>query len=479
MTEPPVVIVGAGVAGLTLAYQLSASGRPVTVLERNAFVGGLARTWSYGDFRFDVGPHRFHTENNRVERFIRDVLGPDAMEIRRSSGVRMFGRLHEWPLRPRVFASMPLSVMAAGARDLLRRSEQPGESFEADVLNRYGRTLYEVFFRPYTTKFLFHDPSELHRDWARAGINRAVIDSRASARTIWELLRTTLLPQAVNTTFLYPPGGVGLFSDRLVNGIRRNGGDVRLERRVTGVEVCKGRVTAVVAGGERIDAGGLVWTGPITEAAALLGLSGVDLPFLSTVFLNVELAAPANLPYQWTYFGGDEIFSRISSPRAFDEAMTPEGRDSLCVEVTCREGDERWRRPEALIEPVVADMVRSGVIDRAGQVSGVHVEPVRNTYPIYTVGYPSELSRTLRALGRYSNLLLAGRCGRFWYNNADHSIGQALTMADRILRGDALAHIDDGARDYWEEPGMEDPAGRTRAAAPPARARSAVASSKA
>jgi protoporphyrinogen oxidase len=453
MSAHPIVIVGAGVAGLTLAHELSARGRPVTVLERSGFVGGLARTWRYGDFRFDVGPHRFHTDNNRVEQFIRDVLGPDAMEIRRSSAVRMFDRLHEWPLRPSVLASMPFSVMLAGARDLMRRREHPGQSFEADVLNRYGRTLYEIFFRPYTTKFLFRDPADLHRDWARAGVNRAVIDSRAAARTLGELLRTTLLPRPVNTTFLYPPGGVGVFSERLAGAIHREGGRVLLDRRVTAIETRSGRVTAVRAGAERFEAGGLVWTGPITEAAACLGLPGIDLPFLSTIFLNVELTAPARLPYQWTYFGGDEIFSRISTPRAFDETMVPGGRDGLCVEVTCREGDARWQRPDTLVEPVVADMIRTGAIGGAGDVSSVHVEPVRNTYPIYTLGYPAELARVLRALGGHPNLLLAGRCGRFWYNNADPSIGQALTMADRILRGDALAGIDEGSRDYWEESG--------------------------
>ena len=80
----------------------------------------------------------------------------------------------------------------------------------------------------------------------------------------------------------------------------------------------------------------------------------------------------------------------------------------------------------------------------------MHIECVRNTYPIYKLNYLGELKRSLGELGKYSNLLLAGRSGRFWYNNMDHSIGQGLTMSDKILRGSVLSQIDDSAdREFW------------------------------
>ena len=189
-----VTIIGAGVAGLTIAYQLARQGFRVTVIEKNPVVGGLARTFHYGDFHFDVGPHRFHTENRRVADFIRAILKEEAIEIPRKSGARMFGSFHEWPLRPGILLSMPLTLMVRGARDLLFKERLPGESFEADIINKYGRTLYEIFFYPYTQKFLFHSPAELHRDWARAGVNRAVIDKRAASDSLWSLLKNTMMP---------------------------------------------------------------------------------------------------------------------------------------------------------------------------------------------------------------------------------------------------------------------------------------------
>jgi protoporphyrinogen oxidase len=446
---PAVTIVGAGVAGLTIGYQLSRRGYQVTLVERNSVVGGLGRTFHYGDFHFDVGPHRFHTENPRVAAFIREILLEEAIEIPRKSGARMFGKYHEWPLRPSILAAMPIALMVTGAKDLIFKERLPGESFEADVVNKYGRTLYDIFFEPYTRKFLFYSPRELHRDWARAGVNRAVIDKRASADSLWNLLKTTMMPRPVETMFLYPPTGVGRFSDKLADSIRSAGGRIILGEDVTAVETAGRRIVAVTAGQERIATDNIVWTAPLTMLNRQLGLQGIDLEYLSTIFLNFEIGKPPRFDYQWTYFGGDEIFSRVTSPEAFLKSTVPPGKSGLCVEVTCREGDERWQNPESLTDPVIADLVRTEMIGSRADIERVHVERVPNTYPIYKLNYMQELTRNLRELGQYSNLLLAGRCGRFWYNNMDHSIGQGLTMADKVLRGEVLAEIDSADREFW------------------------------
>jgi protoporphyrinogen oxidase len=448
-TTRTVTIVGAGVAGLTIGYQLARQGYRVSLIEKNDMVGGLGRTFHYGDFHFDVGPHRFHTENPRVAAFIRDILKEEAIEIPRKSGARMFNRFHEWPLRPGILLSMPIALMFKGARDLIFKEHLPGESFEADVVNKYGRTLYDIFFEPYTRKFLFYSPSELHRDWARAGVNRAVIDKRAHSDNLWSLLKNTLMPRPVETMFLYPPHGVGRFSDLLSKAIVEMGGRVILGTAVTRLEMEGADITAVHTAAERITCDNIVWTAPLTTLNRLLQIEGMELEYLSTIFYNLEIGKPPKMDYQWTYFGGDEIFSRVTSPEAFLPSTVPSGKSGLCVEFTCREGDERWQNPERYTGKIIADLVRSGMIDAASDVERVHIERVPYTYPIYKLNYLTELTRNLRLLARYSNLLLAGRCGRFWYNNMDHSIGQGLTMADKILRGEILAEIDSADREFW------------------------------
>lgn len=443
------VVAGAGVAGLTIARQLSAAGHRVTVVEKLDVVGGLGRSWHYGDFHFDVGPHRFHTENPRVAKFVADTLGKDGFEIPRSSGVRMFGGFHEWPLQPSVLFAMPFSLMFKGAFDLLRREKLEGESFEADIVNKYGRTLYNIFFEPYTRKFLFHSCSELHRDWGRAGVNRAVIDKRAASDTLWSLLRNTLMPKPVDTMFLYAPQGVGLFSEKLADEIRAKGNRIILGQSITNIERTGDKITAVSTGTERIECDGFVWTGPITNINKMLGLEQFKLKYLSTIFYNLEINAPSKFPFQWTYFGGNEVFSRLSTTTNFSKTMAPAGKHGLCVEVTCLEGDDRWQHPEKLTQQVIEDLVKSETIDRADEVLNVHIERVPYTYPIYTLDYLKILNANLAELKKIDNLLLAGRSGRFWYNNMDHSIGQGLTMADKIIKGELLGRVEDADREFW------------------------------
>ncbi len=446
-----IAIVGAGVCGLTIAGQLARAGTPVTVLERDGAVGGLAKTFRYGAHAFDVGPHRFHTEDARVAAVVREAMGRELLEIPRASAVRAFGALHPWPLRPRVLWSLPPRLLLRGALDALRRERPEGDSFEAEIVGRYGRTLYETFFAPYTRRFLDREPAGVHRDWARAGVDRAVIDRRVRASGLIDLARGALVPRSVETTFLYPRSGVGRFAESLAEEVTALGGTIRLGRPASALEVDGDRVTSVTVGDERFPCDGVVWTGPIGHALRLLGGEEPALEFRSTILYNIEVASPARLPYQWIYFGGGEAFVRISQPTAFSPAAAPPGRSGICAEITCREGDELWNEPSRRIPRVIEDLVHSGALARPAEVTEIHVECVADTYPVYALGYREELRRALRALSRWKNFLVAGRSGRFWYNNMDHSIAQGLAVAREIEAGQALSEVHVGEREFWSQ----------------------------
>jgi protoporphyrinogen oxidase len=446
------VVVGAGLSGLTVAHELARRGEAVTVVERDRAVGGLARTFRYGDFFFDVGPHRFHTNDPEVSAFLGRMLPADVLRIPRSSAVRAFRRLYDWPLGPRDLAALPISLVARAAMDLARRERLDGESFEADVVKRYGRTLYESFFQRYTERFLAIPPQHLHRDWARAGMDRAVIDSRYRADGLWSLLRSTLSRGRADTTFLYPAGGIDRLAVRLAAEVTRAGGRVLLGQAITAVETSRARVVTVASARERISTSRVIWTAPIGALAALVGLPHRGLEFLSTVLYNVELRSPSLLRHQWVYYGGEESFVRVSTPALFSPAAVPPGRGSLCVEVTCREGDPGWQGAESRVGQVADDLVRVGAIASAREVVAVHVERVADSYPIYALQYREALRHTLSELSEYENLLLLGRGGRFWYNNMDHSIAQALRVASQPLERESLRELDVGEREFWAAP---------------------------
>jgi protoporphyrinogen oxidase len=206
-----------------------------------------------------------------------------------------------------------------------------------------------------------------------------------------------------------------------------------------------GRIEAVYAGSERIEPSMVIWTAPITLACDQLSIERPDLPYLSTIFYNVMLEEEVQRKYQWCYYGADDIvFSRVSTPKYFADDTVPNPRAAgLCVEVTCREGDERWLHAERLTDWVVDDLIKVGMISSRRKVHDVRVERVANTYPIYHSRYPGELEKARKGLAQYENLQLAGRTGMFWYNNMDHSIENAMQLSRKLLRESGRAEIDE------------------------------------
>ena len=187
-----VVVVGAGVAGLTAAYLLARQGAEVAVIEREETVGGLARSFRYGEYTFDVGPHRFHTDYAPVADLIREVLGTQITTIDRSSSVWLFGRHHPWPLRPMSLFFLPPSVSLRICGDVLgpKRTKE-GSSFQDYILSVYGPTIYEAFFHPYTGKFLKLPPELIDETWARVSVQRAIIDNKLKMTTLNDIIKAT------------------------------------------------------------------------------------------------------------------------------------------------------------------------------------------------------------------------------------------------------------------------------------------------
>lgn len=435
--DGPVVVVGAGVAGLVTAHLLAESGAKVIVVESFSDIGGLARSYSYDGFVFDVGPHRFHTENPNIKAYLDRVLKGDSTAFPRRSEVYFQGKYYRWPLHPKNLVQLPLPLAIKSGLDLaVNGMKQYGnETFEEYVMKQYGPTLYEHFFKGYSVKFLGIHPKETHPDWAKVGINRAIIDDKLQMQNLAQLAKTTLLQyNKAEIDFIYPKGGLYVTWQRVADMIRQHGGRILTgtpARLVGGVD----RIEAVYAGDERIEPAAVIWTAPITLACKQLRQPVSDLPYLSTLIYNVLVNKETPRGFQWCYYGADDIvFSRLSIPKFFSDDTCPPGTTGICVEVTCREGDERWQHAERLTDWVVDDLIKVGLMRNRRDVHNVYVERVSNSYPIYHRTYPTELEKARKSLSRYQNLHLAGRTGMFWYNNMDHSMENAMQLSRKLLR---------------------------------------------
>jgi protoporphyrinogen oxidase len=438
-------------AGLTFALEASRRGRRVVLLESEDQVGGLARTLRFGDFRFDIGGHRFHSRWPEITKWVLDVLDGDVAEVPRHSRIRLDGRFVDYPLRfPNALAAFnPWQVTRILASyfwaTFMRLRRRPDISFEDWIVRRFGRSLYEIYFKPYTEKVWGFPCAELSADWAAQRIRLPSL----RAAVVGSMLRRESASSTLVSQFLYPPLGIGVLPERVAEKARQTGlATIHLGSRVTRVEPDGGaggwRVIFRGAAGEAAVTGAkLVSTIPLEELLGMLpvpeaqaGVLAAGLPYRSLACVFLAADGPRISDDTWTYFPDRHlVFGRTHEPGNWSRGMVPQGKTSLCVEIFCSQGDEVWRRPDQdVIEPVLADLDRLRFLPR-GRVRDAWLLRVSHAYPVYRVGYAQHRSRVRSALSRWPTLHLLGRTGTFRYLNLDAVIREGLDLAGSLCQG--------------------------------------------
>lgn len=436
------VIVGAGIAGLTTAYKLQQSGYDVIVLERYDAVGGLSRTYRHGDFLFDSGPHRFYTKNKEVINFIQDILKEKFLSMKMSSSVYLLGKYYDWPLSTKVIMKLPFKVMFNAALDMISlvfKKNKETNTYSDYILQKYGKTLYKIDFDPYTAKFAKIPTKQLHSDWAKAGVNRAVINEKVRMDSIFDVVKNTLFPPKENITIIYPEQGISVFSEILKNRIEENGGEIILNVMPKSLILENNKITKLVTTDGRTieDIEHIIWTGSINEASSLLNLKEKELEYLNIITYNVKMKGEPKMKDQWIYYVDDDIiFNRLYNTVKFSPYKAPKENYGLCVEVTCRNDSDIMEKPESLYNRVLHDLKKVGLIETDDEVIGISHQVLFQSYPIYKVNYRTELRKAFDEINKTAyNFTLAGRNGLFWYNNMDHSIENAFDTAENIIAG--------------------------------------------
>lgn len=448
-----VVILGAGLAGLAAAYELSRGGHEVTLVEKQGHVGGMASSWACGPYWLDHGPHRFHTRDEELLEHFYEVLDQDVVIRERRSRIYLLGRFFDYPLRARnVLANLPTSILAralfdyAWARVRQRLRPLPDDNFENWVRQRFGDTLYELFFGAYTSKAWGMPTREISADWAAQRISQA---------NLWDAIQKTLFPprdgevRSLVTQFWYPrTGGIGALSRKYAEKIQRQGGAIHLDCAVESIPVVDGRATRVIVrrAGKRVEfpADQVISTIPLPRLLEALDPAITPevreaiarLKYIGIVFVYLEVDAPSVIPDHWVYLPQkDLVVHRITEFKNFSDANAPGGRTVVCCEITCRPGDERWKLSLAEAARIAeADLVRIGVI-QPGHSRGIDIARLPYAYPVYDLQYKSNLDTLRGALAGIRNLGTTGRQGLYRYNNMDHSITMGRRFAAQVARG--------------------------------------------
>jgi protoporphyrinogen oxidase len=469
--QAPVIVIGAGPAGLTAALQLAELGVPVLVVEANPRVGGLAQTVEYKGFRFDLGGHRFFTKVPAVRELWRSMLGADFLRRPRLSRIFFDGKFFDYPLKPanalrRLGAARSVAILVSYLWASIRPI-RPEVSFEDWVTNRFGRRLFRTFFETYTEKVWGIPCRTISARWAAQRIQglslrTAVINMLAP----WLNRQSDRQVKTLVDAFEYPRLGPGMMWEAFAARIEQLGGSVLLNARITDLSHDGQTVHGVevqCADGRRFHqaASHVVSTMALTHLVKSLGPAtplGVQqaasgLKYRDFITVAVVVNHPDVFPDNWIYIHDPSVrMGRIQNFKNWSPDMVPNpAQTCLGLEYFCSAADDLSAlSDDQLVELAKTELAAIGLVDPRLIVDATVVR-VPKAYPVYDGDYDQSV-RTIRAyVERFGNMQTIGRNGTHTYNNQDHSMVMGM-LAVRNLLGEAHDVWDiDHADEYLEE----------------------------
>lgn len=457
-TSAKVICIGAGPAGLTAAYHLGKAGVSVTVLERSPDkVGGISRTESYKNFRFDVGGHRFFSKSQEIESLWDEILGEELMVRQRKSRIFYDGKLFEYPLRaldvvPKLGLIESIGFLLSYAKAKLFPIRNP-RTFEDWITNHFGHRLFDIFFKSYTEKVWGMKCKEISADWAAQRIQGFSLGTAVWHALMPAAFRRKNGAKTLVETFRYPRLGPGQMWEAAAEKIAAAGNEVLLGMDVNllefDAESTTWRVSARDEDGRQheFEADHVISTGAIFELVQSLG---ENLPeYVATAanslryrdFLTVALIVKDHECFDdnWIYIHESSVkVGRIQNFKSWSPHMVPDPElNCLGLEYFCFEGDGLWASSdEELIRLADEELIQLGLVRPGHVVDGTVIRQPK-AYPVYDDGYEERVKLIQSWLEKnMPGLHLVGRNGMHKYNNQDHAMMTALLTAENILAGE-------------------------------------------
>jgi protoporphyrinogen oxidase/predicted dehydrogenase len=441
-------ILGGGPAGLTAAYVLGRRGKPGVVFEADGSVGGIAKTIEFNGYRFDLGGHRFFTKLQLVQRLWHDMLGEDFLTRPRRSRIYYDGKFFNYPITAKdVVGRLGLAESTRCALSYLwamRKRDRDAETLEEWVTERFGRRLYNAFFRSYTEKVWGIPGTEIRSLWAAQRIKNFSLGK--ALLTILRIRRddvTTLIEE-----FQYPRLGPGQMWEAFADHAESQGVPVRKNQRCVSIKHRDRQVHGVV-----VRQNGHVYSHAVDSVVSSIPLSelvlNLDPPappavreaaqklrYRDLVLVALMTTEPEPFPDNWIYLHDPETRAgRVQNYGAWSAGMVRPGTTCLGVEYFCFRGDDIWEMPDSqAVELAKGELAAIGLLDPTKVIDGVKVL-VPKAYPMYDVHYEEAVATIRRYLDQFENLQTCGRNGLHRYNNQDHSMWTAILATLNVVDG--------------------------------------------
>ena len=443
-----VIVIGGGPAGLAAAWELVRLGFRPTVLEAGARVGGIARTEVYKGYRFDVGGHRFFTQNDEVQRLWEEMLGPEFRTVPRLSRIYYRGKFYSYPLEVRnaLVNLGPLESLLVGLSYLRAKlfPTRPETTFEEWVTNRFGTRLYGAFFGPYTEKVWGIPGHAIGADWAAQRIRGLSLRT-----TLMNAVFGSSVARSLIREFHYPRLGPGMMWERFAARVRENGGEVRMRCEAVAVRrgeaggwqvVCREQGRDEVLTASYVISsmplptllGRLEPAPPPSVMAASSRLRHRDMLVVGLMVRRAEL-----FPDNWIYVHSPDVkVGRIQNFRNWSRDLVPDTKtSSLGLEYFCSDGDALSSMPDGeLVDLARRELAVLGLADASEVIEGTVIRQPW-AYPVYDGEYRTHLATIRPYLATVPGLQTIGRNGLHRYNNQDHSMLTGIFAARNLCGG--------------------------------------------
>ena len=452
MSTQPIVVLGAGPAGLSAAWRLSELGYPVTVLERDGAVGGMGKTIRVGGYDVDYGPHTFHIretqESRDIHAAIEPFFGEDPLILTRGTRVLLRGKEYIYPLEmlqvltgvsPLLSARIVIDYLVATIKSTLAPPKKE-DSFEEWGVRNLGRTLYDLCFGIYSA-----------RVW---GLPTSQISSKQAQRVAKLNLKNIILrtlgikadPSTYFTKYKYPRKGISVLFENMANVVRAKGNCVLLDAAAVRLERDGDRIARVVfrreGREESIECAGVLSTLPLP---ALVGMMTPALPasvaahasklrYRSLKLIYIALKRAQLTDYHWVYLlDGQFRVNRMSEQKNVSSDMVRADRTILCIELSLWRDEPLWRASdEEIYKLALRDLLQMGYGVTEGEVEDYYVTDIPTAYPVYELNFEDHLIPTLEGVHAVPNLLTLGRHGLFLNNSMDDNVLLGMRIGDHI-----------------------------------------------
>lgn len=447
-STPAVAILGAGVAGLAAAYELSRldPDMPIAIVEQADRPGGMAQTLTWQGCRLDLGPHRFYTEIPEIDEFVKRIAAGRMLRVKRQSRMWLKGRWLSYPVRPHQvpqalgFGEAFRVGTSALATFLFPPQSQP-ETYSEYMRKYYGERLSNLLFEPYALKVWGVPPEQLAAE-------TAIIRLRGD--TIWHALWDSIRGNAETYVkeFWYPTHGIGGIADGLLEKLRETNTTILLNSELEELTLDpeSNRVIMLSIRQEGIKhelaVDAVISTIPLPILTQFLGnalsiqahAASSQLNYRSLILLYLFFDRDLQINDTWLYVPELDIpFSRISLPGQFDPGCVPSCKTVLTVELPCRFNDERWCDTDHTLEELVTPhLCKMGLVP--GKPDHVLAVRLRWGYPTYELDTRRNLQLLFEELATIPNLIATGRQGLFRHNNLDQSIHMGLLAGRQVGR---------------------------------------------